>query len=79
MSQLHGNIQMMTNADLDKFVDIIAAKVEAKIMANQQKRDIQNHITKALPKHSQNRTNQPKANQVLMKIFSLTTRLRADK
>ena len=48
MSQLHGNIQMMTNADLDKFVDIIAAKVEAKIMANQQKRDIQNHITKAL-------------------------------
>ena len=48
MSQLHGNIQMMTNADLDKFVDIIAAKVETKIMANQQKRDIQNHITKAL-------------------------------
>ena len=48
MGQLHGNIQMMTNADLDKFVDIIAAKVEAKIMANQQKRDIQSQITKAL-------------------------------
>ncbi|MGU5537571.1 hypothetical protein [Aeromonas caviae] len=48
MSQLHGNIQMMTNADLDKFVDILAAKVEAKIAANQQKRDIQSHITKAL-------------------------------
>lgn len=48
MSQLHGNIQMMTNADLDRFVDIIAAKVEAKIMANQQKRDIQSQITKAL-------------------------------
>ena len=48
MSKLHGNIQMMTNADLDKFVDIIAAKVEAKIMANQQKRDIQSQITKAL-------------------------------
>ena len=48
MSQLHGNIQMLTNADLDKFVDIIAAKVEAKIMANQQKRDIQSQITKAL-------------------------------
>lgn len=48
MSQLHSNIQMMTNADLDKFVDIIAAKVEAKIMANQQKRDIQSQITKAL-------------------------------
>ena len=46
--QLHGNIQMMTNADLDKFVDIIAAKVEAKIMANQQKRHIQSQITKAL-------------------------------
>ena len=48
MGQLHGNIQMMTNADLDKFVDIIAAKVEAKIMANQQKHDIQSQITKAL-------------------------------
>ena len=48
MSKLHGNIQMMTNADLDKFVDIIAAKVEAKIIANQQKRDIQSQITKAL-------------------------------
>ena len=48
MSQLHGNIQMMTNADLDKFVDIIAARVETKIMANQQKRDIQSQITKAL-------------------------------
>lgn len=48
MGQLHGNIQMMTNADLDKFVDILAAKVEAKIAANQQKRDIQSHITKAV-------------------------------
>ncbi|AYV38491.1 hypothetical protein EFI48_17655 [Aeromonas veronii] len=48
MSQLHGNIQMMTNADLDKFVDILAVKVEAKITANQQKRDIQNHITKTV-------------------------------
>ena len=48
MSQLHGNIQTLTNADLDKFVDILATKVEAKIMANQQKRDIQSQITKAL-------------------------------
>ena len=48
MSQLHGNIQMMTNADLDKFVDIIAARVETKIMANQQRREIQSQITKAL-------------------------------
>lgn len=39
---------MMTNADLDKFVDILAVKVEAKIAANQQKRDIQNHITKTV-------------------------------
>ena len=39
---------MLTNADLDKFVDILAVKVEAKIAANQQKRDIQNHITKAV-------------------------------
>ena len=48
MSQLHGNIQMMTNADHDKFVDILASKVEAKIAANQQKRDIQNHIAKTV-------------------------------
>ncbi len=48
MSQLHGNIQMMTNADLDKFVDLLAVKVEARITANQQKRDIQKHITKAV-------------------------------
>lgn len=48
MSQLHGNIQMMTNADLDKFVDILAVKVEAKIAANQQKQDIQSQITKAV-------------------------------
>ena len=48
MSQLHGNIQMMTNSDLDKFVEIIASKVEAKIAANQQKRDIQSQITKAV-------------------------------
>ena len=48
MSKLHGNIQMMKNADLEKFVDIIAARVETKIMANQQKRDIQSQITKAL-------------------------------
>ncbi|MBE8734511.1 hypothetical protein [Aeromonas veronii] len=48
MSKLQINTQMLTNADLDKFVDIIAAKVEAKIMANQQRRDIQSQITKAL-------------------------------
>lgn len=48
MSQLHGNIQMLTNSDLDKFVEIIASKVEAKIAANQQKRDIQSQITKAV-------------------------------
>ena len=48
MSQLHGNIQMMTNADLDKFVDLLAVKVEARITANQQKRDIQSHITKSV-------------------------------
>ena len=48
MSQLHGNIQMMTNADLDKFVDLLAVKVEARITANQQKRDIQSQITKSV-------------------------------
>lgn len=48
MSQLHGNIQMMTNSDLDKFVDLLAVKVEARITANKQKRDIQSQITKAV-------------------------------
>ena len=48
MSQLHGNIKMLTNADLDKFVDLLAVKVEARITANQQKREIQSQITKAL-------------------------------
>ena len=48
MSQLHSNIQMMTNADLDKFVDLLAVKVEARITANQQKRDIQSQITKSV-------------------------------
>lgn len=46
MSKLQINAQMMTNADLDKFVDILAAKVEARITANQHKRDIQKHATK---------------------------------
>ena len=48
MSKLHGNIQMLTNSDLDKFVDLLAVKVEARITANQQKRDIQSQITKAV-------------------------------
>lgn len=48
MSKLHGNIQMLTNSDLDKFVDLLAVKVEARITANQQKRDIQNHIAKTV-------------------------------
>ena len=48
MSKLHGNIQMLKNSDLDKFVEIIASKVEAKIAANQQKQDIQSQITKAV-------------------------------
>lgn len=48
MSQLHGNIKMLTNADLDKFVDLLAVKVEARITANQQKREIQSQITKSV-------------------------------
>ncbi len=48
MSELHGNIQMLTNADLKKFGAVISAQVETKIMANQQRRDIQSQITKAV-------------------------------
>ena len=50
MSQLHGNIQMMTNADLDRFVDILATKVEAKIAANQKIKDIQKYTQEAVAK-----------------------------
>ena len=50
MSQLHGNIQMMTNADLDRFVDILATKVEAKIAANQKIKDIQHFTREAVAK-----------------------------
>lgn len=48
MSQLHINTPILNNADLDRFVDLVAVKVEARITANQQKRDIQSQITKAL-------------------------------
>ena len=48
MSQLHINTPILNNADLDSFVDMLAVKVEARITANQQKRDIQSQITKAL-------------------------------
>ncbi len=48
MSKLQINAQMLTNSDLDKFVDLLAVKVEARITANQQKRDIQSQITKAV-------------------------------
>lgn len=48
MSQLHINTPILNNADLDRFVDMLASKVEAKIAANQQKRDIQSQITKAV-------------------------------
>ena len=48
MSQLHGNTQIFNNSDLDKLVDMLAVRVEAKIAANQQNRDIQSQITKAL-------------------------------
>ena len=48
MSKLQIGAQMLTNSDLDKFVDLLAVKVEARITANQQKRDIQSQITKAL-------------------------------
>ena len=48
MSQLHINTPILNNADLDKLVDILAVKVEARITANQQKHDIQSQITKAL-------------------------------
>ncbi|HHO0784675.1 TPA: hypothetical protein ACRTOB_000322 [Aeromonas hydrophila] len=48
MSQLHINTPILNNADLDRFVDMLAVKVEAKIAANQQKREIQNHIAKTV-------------------------------
>ena len=48
MTQLHINTPILNNADLDRFVDMLAVKVEARITANQQNRDIQSQITKAV-------------------------------
>ncbi|MFQ2620889.1 hypothetical protein ACK3Y2_19150 [Aeromonas caviae] len=48
MSQLHINTPILNNADLDRFVDMLVVKLEARITANQQKRDIQSQITKAV-------------------------------
>lgn len=48
MSQLHINTPILNNADLDRFVDMLAVKVEARITANQQKREIQSQITKSV-------------------------------
>lgn len=50
MSKLHGNIQMLTNSDLDKFVDLLAVKVEAKIAANKKIKDIQKYTQDAVAK-----------------------------
>ena len=50
MSKLQINAQMMTNADLDRFVDILATKVEAKIAANQKIKDIQKYTQEAVAK-----------------------------
>jgi len=48
MSQLHINTPILNNADLDRFVDMLAVKVEARITANQQRREIQSQITKSV-------------------------------
>jgi len=63
---------MMTNADLDRFVDILATKVEARITANQQKRDIQKHITKAVTDAlaQQNKSVQSKSSAADEDIFA---------
>ena len=50
MSKLHGNIQMLTNSVLDKFVDLLAVKVEAKIAANKKIKDIQKYTQDAVAK-----------------------------
>lgn len=50
MSKFQINAQMMTNADLDRFVDILASKVEAKITANKKIKDIQKYTQDAVAK-----------------------------
>ena len=50
MSKLQINSQMLTNADLDKFVDILATRVEAKIAANKKIKDIQHFTREAVAK-----------------------------
>lgn len=72
MSQLHGNIQMMTNADLDRFVDILATKVEAKIAANQKIKDIQKYTQEAVAKAlaEQSQSSQSKSSAADEDIFA---------
>ncbi len=72
MSQLHLNTPILNNADLDKLVDILAVKVEARITANQQKRDIQKHITKAVTDAlaQQNKSVQSKSSAADEDIFA---------
>lgn len=48
MSQLHINTPILNNADLDRFVDMLAVKVEAKIAANKKIRDIQKYTQEAV-------------------------------
>ena len=50
MSQLHINTPILNNADLDRFVDMLAVKVEAKIAANKKIKDIQKYTQDAVAK-----------------------------
>lgn len=50
MSQLHINTPILNNADLDRFVDLVAVKVEAKIAANKKIKDIQKYTQDAVAK-----------------------------
>ena len=50
MSQLHINTPILNNADLDRFVDMLAVKVEAKIAAHKKIKDIQKYTQDAVAK-----------------------------
>ena len=50
MSKLHINTPILNNADLDRFVDMLAVKVEAKIAANKKIKDIQKYTQEAVAK-----------------------------
>ena len=75
MSQLHINTPILNNADLDRFVDMLAVKVEAKIAANKKIRDIQKYtqeaVSDALAKQNKSAESQSSADEDIFANYKI--------